>query len=352
MKKLFTLLFATALIVPQLQARQDWLVFEGKNGPGKGKHIVLIAGDEEYRSEEAMPQLGKILATHHGFKCTVLFSIDEKTGMINPNNRGNIPGTEALKTADLMIIATRFRDLKDAQMKDIDDYLRRGGPVIGMRTATHGFNISRDKTYGHYGNGYNGDKKEWTGGFGRLVLGEKWISHHGGHKSESTVGLLAPKAMGHPILRGLKNGDVWGPTDVYGVRLPLPGDSQPIILGQVTKRAGAKTNDPFFGMKPTDHVAVPGRKNSPMMPVAWTKSYQIPGGKKGKTFATTMGSSTDLTAAGTRRMLVNGAYWLIDLEVPKTGTKVDLVGKFEPTQYSFRRGNFWPEKNLKPADFK
>ena len=42
----------------------------------RGKHVVLIAGDEEYRSEEAMPQLGKILAVHHGFKCTVLFSID------------------------------------------------------------------------------------------------------------------------------------------------------------------------------------------------------------------------------------------------------------------------------------
>ncbi len=352
MKKLIALLFVTALIVPELQARQDWLVFNGKSGPGKGKHIVLIAGDEEYRSEEVMPQLGKILATHHGFKCTVLFSIDEKTGMINPNNRGNIPGTEALKTADLMIIATRFRDLKDAQMKNIDDYLRRGGPVIGMRTATHAFNIGRDKPYGHYGNGYNGDKKEWRDGFGRLVLGEKWISHHGGHKSESTVGILDPKAKGHAIQHGLKDGDIWGPTDVYGVRLPLPGDSQSIILGQVTKRAGARTNDIFFGMKPTDAEATPGRKNSPMMPVAWTKSYQIPGGKKGRTFATTMGSSTDLVAAGTRRMLVNGAYWLLNLEIPKAGTKVDIVGKFEPTQYSFHRGNYWPEKNMKPADFK
>ena len=160
MKKLIVFLFAITLIAPQLQARQDWLVFEGKSGQGKGKHIVLIAGDEEYRSEEAMPQLGKILATHHGFKCTVLFSIDKKTGMINPNNRGNIPGTEALKTANLMIIATRFRDLKDSQMKDIDDFLRRGCPVIGMRTTTHGFNIARTKTYGHYGNGYNGAKKE------------------------------------------------------------------------------------------------------------------------------------------------------------------------------------------------
>ena len=42
-------------------------------------------------SEEALPQLGKILAKHHGFKCTVLFAIDPKTGIINPNVNNNSP---------------------------------------------------------------------------------------------------------------------------------------------------------------------------------------------------------------------------------------------------------------------
>ena len=44
--------------------------------PRKSKHIVLISGDEEYRSEEALPQLAKILTTYHGFRCTVLYAID------------------------------------------------------------------------------------------------------------------------------------------------------------------------------------------------------------------------------------------------------------------------------------
>ena len=44
-------------------AADPWLVFEGADGPGKGKHVVLVSGDEEYRSEEALPQLAKILAT-------------------------------------------------------------------------------------------------------------------------------------------------------------------------------------------------------------------------------------------------------------------------------------------------
>jgi type 1 glutamine amidotransferase len=351
---LLALTFCLTNSATRTWAADQWVTYEGKAGLGKGKHVVLISGDEEYRSEEALPQLGKILATHHGFKCTVVFPIDPKTGIIDPNVNNNIPGLEALKDADLMIIATRFRNLPDEQMKHIDDYLKTGRPVIGMRTATHAFNVPGGKTYSHYGNGYGGEKKEWKEGFGRLVLGEKWISHHGGHKSESTRGIVSEGAKDHPIVRGIKDGDVWGPTDVYGVRLPLPGDSEPIILGQVVKRKGPRTDDPLFGMRSTDEEPVAGKKNDPMMPVAWTKSYQIPDGKKGNVFTTTMGSSTDLLSEGTRRMLVNGVYWCVDLAdaIPAEGTKVDIVGEFKPTAYSFHRGDYWPSKALRVEDFK
>jgi len=105
-------------------------------------------------------------------------------------------------------------------------------------------------------------------------------------------------------------------------------------------------------LKPTDNEAVEGRKNNPMMPVSWTKNYQIPGGKKGRTFVTTMGSSTDLVATGTRRMLVNGAYWLLDLEIPEAGTKVNLNSTFNPSQYGFKNGDYWPAQNKRPADFR
>src|SRR5436309_4162544 len=130
-----------------LTAADQWVVYDGFDGPGKGKHIVLVSGDEEYRSEEALPQLAKILARRHGFKCTVLFAIDPKDGTINPDVRDNIPGLEALKTADLLILLTRFRDLPDEQMKFIVDYVESGKPVIGLRTATHAFNIEPGKTY-------------------------------------------------------------------------------------------------------------------------------------------------------------------------------------------------------------
>jgi len=308
-------------------AADSWVVYEGGKGPGAGKHIVLISGDEEYRSEEALPCLGKILSVRHGFKCTVLFAIDPKSGAIDPNQSSNIPGLKALESADLCVMLLRFRDLPDDQMKYIVDYVEAGKPVLGMRTSTHAFNIRKYQTYKKYTNGFGGD--DYKGGFGRQVLGEKWISHHGGHKRESTRGLIAPGEEKHAIATGIKNGDIWGPTDVYGIRLPLPGDSKPIILGQVLK-----------GMK-FDDAPLEGKKNDPMMPVAWTKSY-----KGARIFNTTMGASTDLVAEGTRRMLVNGVYWCLGMESQiKADSSVELVGEFKPTAYGF--GGF--KKGVMPA---
>src|SRR5260370_26349609 len=120
------------LCLSTARADDPWVVYKGGEGAGQGKNVVLVSGDEEYRSEEALPQLGKILAKHHGFKCTVLFAIDPKSGEINPNVNNNIPGLEQLKTADLMIIFTRFRNLPEEQMRHIVDYVDTGKPVIGI----------------------------------------------------------------------------------------------------------------------------------------------------------------------------------------------------------------------------
>jgi len=333
-------------------AEAHWVVYEGKEGPGAGKHVVLISGDEEYRSEETLPQLGRILAQHHGFKATVLFAIEPETGVINPDYSRNIPGLEALEEADLMVIFTRFRDLPPEQMAHIDAYLLSGRPVIGLRTATHAFNKHRRNPYHHYSNGYGGEKEAWNGGFGRLVLGEMWINHHGQHKHDSTRGILVEDQAEHPILRGIEDGAIWGPTDVYGVRLPLPGDSTPLVLGQVVARAGEfDSEDPFFGMRPEDDEPI-ADKNDPMMPVAWTKTYQLPEGESGKVFTTTMGSSTDFVNAPLRRLLVNAVYWAVDLAdaIPADGTKVEIVGDFMPSAFNFHNLQYWRDRNVKPAD--
>jgi hypothetical protein len=322
-----------AIFTPDsIRAADQWVVYDGFSGPGKGKHIALVSGDEEYRSEEALPQLGKILAKHHGFKCTVMFAVDPKTGEISPNTNNNIPGLEALKTADLMIIATRFRNLPDDQMKHIVDFLESGKPIIGMRTATHAFNLDRKSAYAKYT--WNNGDKTYSGGFGKQLLGETWVSHHGNHGSQSTRGILVKEEENHPILKGIKDGDIWGPTDVYGVHLPLAREFKPLVMGQV-----------LVGMKSDDKPVV-GKQNDPMMPLAWIKEKSAEK-NVGRSFTTTMGASTDLESEGARRMLVNAAYWCVGLEakIAEKG-KVDLVGAYKPLPFKF--GGY--KKGVKPSD--
>ncbi|HEY6565553.1 MAG TPA: hypothetical protein VIY86_13780, partial [Pirellulaceae bacterium] len=137
-----------------------------------GKTILLISGDEEYRSEEALPMLAGILARRHGFSCEVLFAQDE-TGVIDPRRQDRIPGIDSLDVVDLVIVATRFRRLPAKDMRHWDAYLRSGRPVIGLRTATHAFQFPTSSRFARYS--YDSAKPGYDGGFGRVVLGETWI---------------------------------------------------------------------------------------------------------------------------------------------------------------------------------
>ncbi|HEX4413409.1 MAG TPA: ThuA domain-containing protein [Lacipirellulaceae bacterium] len=349
---LITVAACVALVSARVVSAQEWVEYKGHDGPGAGKHIVLVSGDEEYRSEEGLPQLAKILSNEHGFNCTVLFAVNPKTALINPNFTQNIPGLNRLKNADLLILQTRRRNLPDDQMQAFDEYLKAGKPVIGIRTATHAFLPPADSKWARYADTYKGDD-EWRDGFGRLVLGETWVNHHGKHKHESTRGIIPPGVADNPILRGIKDGEIWCSTDVYEVRLPLPGDSQPLVLGQVTARKGEyDEKDRLYGMRPEDGPAVSGAKNEPMMPVAWTKTYQLPGGKPGRAFCTTMGASVDLLNEALRRLLVNATYWGLGMEteIPKDGTQVELVGRFDPTQFGFHDDDYWAKRKLTVED--
>jgi hypothetical protein len=230
-----------------------------------------------------------------------------------------------------MIIFTRFRNLPDDQMKHVVDYVNSGKPIIGLRTATHAFKLDPESKYAEY----SFRSKKWDGGFGRQVLGETWISHHGDHKHESTRGIIAPGMQDHPIVTGIKDGDIWGPTDVYGVRLPLPGDSKPLVLGQVLE-----------GMNPDDKPVV-GEKNDPMMPIAWTRSYQGTSGRTSRVFTTTLGCAEDLESEGVRRLLVNATYWGLGMEDRITAdASVDIVGTYKAHPFGF--GKF--TKDVRPVD--
>jgi type 1 glutamine amidotransferase len=236
-----------------------------------------------------------------------------------------------------MVILCRFRALPDEQMKHIVDYLEAGKPVIGLRTATHSFQGIKGK-YAKYN--WNNKDADFDGGFGRQVLGETWIRHHGPNGATSTRGIFAEGASSDPILRGIKDGEIWGTTGVYGVRLPLLPGCKTLLYGQVVEgnKPDGKAAEflPSNKKNPDEKV----KANDPMQPVAWTRTYAITPGKTGRVFTTTMGSAGDMQNEAFRRMMVNAAFWAVGMEdkIPEKAN-VDFAGGTMP----FKKG-------MKPAE--
>ncbi len=310
-----------------VQESDSWLTYKGNHGPGKGKHIVLIAAEQEYRSEQAMPMLAKVLSEHHGFDCTVLFSVNEK-GEVDPTlpapfkdktKRNNIPGLQHLTDADCMIWISRFMQLPDEQMKFFHDYFDSGKPFIALRTANHGFMGGEKYRVG-----------ERTVGLGEL-LGGSFMEHHGGWHRESTKGIPVPENSSHPILIGVK--DIWGTSDVYrchNAKSPFPDDCTALVLGQ-----------PLVSLKSD---AIPNTSKEPL-PVAWIKTWRGNQQLPSKIFHCTMGSAEDFANAGVRRMTINAAYWGMGIESEiKPDSAVDIVGEYQPLAAGFN----YEELGVKP----
>ncbi len=312
LSRFFAVLLLGACTAANAMAADPWFTSEGASGPGKGKHIVLIAAEEAYRSEESMPMMAQILS-RQGFKCTVLFAIDPADGTINPKIKDNIPGLEQLKTADLLVAFLRWRELPDEQMQHIIDYTESGKPILGIRNATHPFKYVKraDSPYARF----DSASKDPSGGWGRLVLGETWISHYGKNLVESTRCDIVETASTHPIFKGIRTG-FWIPDDVYGISSALSGDSTPVLLGQPLE---AWTSE----AKPV--------ADKPPQPIAWTKSYTGAAGKTARVFTSTMGHGDAFKIEAFRRMLSNACLWCMNLEGSiDPSSNMDIPGEYAP----------------------
>ncbi len=295
-----------------------WLTFPGGNGPGAGKHIVLIAADQEYRSEHSMPMLAKVLAKHHGFHCTVLFSLNDNNE-VDPTKKirwedktviHNIPGLEYLEKCDLLIVFSRLISLPPEQLAFIYKYLDSGKPIMGLRTANHGF----------LGFDYKKDGKKVD--FGDDILGGSFKNHHGRWQQDSTRGLMVEANKNHPILTGVS--DIWGKSDVYRTFKEggsLPEGCTALVDGQ-----------PLMGRKQDDAVnpeLIP-------LPVAWVKTWTGNAGLSARVFHSTMGSAHDFQNVGLRRLVVNAAYWCMQMESDiNARSSVDIVGPYNPPDSGF-----------------
>ena len=319
-----------------VNAAEPGLVIEGKEGIGKGQHIVFVTGEEYYRSEEGMSMFAKILSQHHGYKCTVLFAMDPITGFINANKANNIPGLEALKSADLMVVFARFRELPDADMKHIVDYVNAGKPVLGIRNATHAFRYSANSTSPY--KSWDFQSKAWPGGFGQQILGDTWIAHYGKFQKEATLATVVSSQRNNLVLRGVAD-TIFCHTDVNSVERFTPKDLV-LMQGQV-----------LSGLNPMDPPVTDKRKDV-RMPFAWFKTYTAPSGKEGRSFTTTAGASLDWQSEDLRRLMVNAIYSLTghEKDIPEK-SNVNFIGEYKPKPTGALSNEAWTALKLTPTTF-
>ena len=305
---LFAFLIAGA-VAPLAQANP--VVYQPASG-AKGKKIVFVASDHEYRSEETCPALARILAKHHGFETVVCFGVDQN-GEIEAG-ASNIQGLEHLKGADGMVMFTRFQNLPDEQMAHIDAYLNRGGPVIGLRTATHGFRIPQESKFAKYDFRYPGD--DYKNGFGHQVLGQTWVGHYGRNHRQSTRITIIPEKKQHPILRGVKDVHI----QAGGYNAEAQPDWDILTMAQ-----------PLMTMEP-DGAPDPDK---PPKASEWTRQYKGKDGATGRVFTSLYGASEDILNPGYRRMIINAVYWMAGLEDQiKADSNIDFVGPYKPNTFS------------------
>ena len=226
-------------------------------------HLVILSAEGEYGAVESMPELAHALQMHHGFSCEILQGVPQRKG----TGRHDISGMASLAHADLVIVFARRRAFPAEQMTYLRHYLQRGGPLIGLRTASHAFDARGEGPEGH---------TEWPQ-FDHDVLGGNYHGHFG--NGPVTTVAHAPTGTAHPILKDIK--------------LPF------------TSSGSLYQNNPIAD---TARILLTGTipSESPE-PVAWTHRYGA-----SRIFYTSLGGVGDFNNPEFRKLLINAIFWALN----------------------------------------
>ncbi|MGQ9574441.1 MAG: ThuA domain-containing protein [Thermoguttaceae bacterium] len=204
--------------------------------------VCLVSGSLEYRSDESLGVLEEHLGRHYGIRCTRAFM----------KNEHDLPGLENLDRCDCMVLFTRRLTLPAEQLERVKRYCSRGGPIVGIRTASHAFQ-----------NWLELDKE---------VFGGDYRGHYGNQQKPRIS--IRPEAKDHPILDGFK---------------PFVSEGSLYKNPQIA----ADTNVLLVG-------TIPGHTE----PVAWTRLH-----RGGRVFYTSLGHPADFQQASFLRLLAGAVFW-------------------------------------------
>jgi type 1 glutamine amidotransferase len=237
------------------------------------RKVVMLIGDDEYKTEVSLPAFVKSDLEPLGFDVTIIHA--------DSQDKHNFPGmAEAIKQADLVLVSVRRRMPPKAQLDALRAHFAAGKPIVGIRTACHAWQVRNEKELqAAMGKGLS----QWPE-FDPEVFGGHYVGHHG--SNVKTAITLADSAKDHPILRGIEAGKLVGNGSLYRV-LPLAATTTPLLIGTVPDKEAE--------------------------PVAWTN---IAGPKNARIFNTTLGHEGDFANPVFRKLLANALFWALDEPYP------------------------------------
>ncbi len=248
---LLTLLLLLALCLPAF-AQDD-------ADAAQPLHIHIISASKEYKSEPSLRAWSESITEQYPDAVRFTASWAEDGGK-------ELSDAEGIDDADLLVVFTRRMTLPADQWQHIHDYLQRGGPVIGIRTASHAFNNMK--------------------GFDADVLGGSYSGHGG---DETITVKPARETKEHPMLDGITGWE--GPGKLYNNK-KNPESSVTLLTA-----TGGKGE----------------------MPVAWVHEYQLEGGEIGRAFYTSLGIPADFKNEQFQRLLFNAVEWSTGRDLDDSG---------------------------------
>ena len=123
-----------------LQQREDISFLPGKDD---APYVHIFAAEAEYGAFYSMPMMAELLNRNHDFNVSISYALDED-GNIDSRVRNGLKGFELLEHADLAVFFTRTKELTKQTSQQLQAYLDSGKPIVGFRTANHGFNFNND----------------------------------------------------------------------------------------------------------------------------------------------------------------------------------------------------------------
>jgi nicotinamidase-related amidase len=238
------------------------------------RKVVMLIGDDEYKTEVTLPAFAKSDLEPLGFDVQIIHS--------DSQDKNHFPGmAEAIRSADLVFVSVRRRMPPKADLDALRRHVAAGKPLVGIRTACHAWCLRNEKE--NQAAAAKG-QASWPE-FDPEVFGGHYVGHHGS-SPKTAISLADGGANDHAILRGLELDKLVGNGSLYRVK-PLTETTTPLLIGTI--------------------------EGQPSEPVAWTN---LAGPNKARVFNTTLGHEGDFANPIFRKLLVNALYWSLEEPYP------------------------------------